>query len=212
VPKLRKLIPLLIIAAMALMAVPVSATILPTPALYRCIVYENGALVGAGQTVQAFVDGAARGDPVDTNIDGEAAVQFAVDDSELGMPLSFTVDGYTAQETPDVDVSMGGPTVRLDYIPGGLVYTLDVDVSPPGGGSVSLDPIQPVGGYAASTLVELTATAASGYEFSSWSGDAFGTSTSTIVTMNGPKTVQANFVSVGPTEYPSFYVWLAWWM
>jgi subtilase family serine protease len=42
-----------------------------------------------------------------------------------------------------------------------------------------------------------------GYTFSSWSGDLSGTANPTSVTMNGPKTVMANFTttSVTPTTY-----------
>lgn len=113
--RLRKLIPLLMIAALALAAVPVSAA-LPIPALYLCTVYEDGTLVGAGKTVEAFVgaETAARDSEV-TNASGVAILEFSVEEEELGDPVSFKVDGILATEAPDVDVSIEGLAVSLDY-------------------------------------------------------------------------------------------------
>jgi len=42
-------------------------------------------------------------------------------------------------------------------------------------------------------VVDLTATAATGYQFVNWTGDASGTNPSTSVTMDSDKTVTANF-------------------
>lgn len=123
--KLRKLIPLLMIAALVLVAVPVSAAILPIPALYRCTVYENDVLVGAGKTVEAFVgtETVAR-DSDETDASGVALLEFSVDEAELGAALRFEVDGNPATETPDVDVSIAGLAVRLDYTVGVVVPTV----------------------------------------------------------------------------------------
>ena len=49
------------------------------------------------------------------------------------------------------------------------------------------------GTYAAGTSVTLTATAAQGYQFSGWSGDASGTSQTITVTMDANKSVVATF-------------------
>ena len=48
------------------------------------------------------------------------------------------------------------------------------------------------GGYTAGTVVQLTAVPNTGYVFSSWSGDASGTSNPVSVTMDGNKSVTAN--------------------
>ncbi|MBW2637367.1 MAG: cell wall-binding protein, partial [Deltaproteobacteria bacterium] len=47
--------------------------------------------------------------------------------------------------------------------------------------------------YTSGTVVTLTATPNSGYTFSSWSGDLTGTSSPTTITMDGNKSVNANF-------------------
>ncbi|NLD95195.1 MAG: hypothetical protein GX639_21300 [Fibrobacter sp.] len=75
-------------------------------------------------------------------------------------------------------------------------YTLTAIANPTTGGSVSLSPSG--GTYDSGTVVTLTASAASGYDFSSWSGSITGTSTSIMVTMTGNKSVTANFFHVLP--------------
>jgi uncharacterized repeat protein (TIGR02543 family) len=74
-------------------------------------------------------------------------------------------------------------------------YSLTLTATPSGGGSIDATP--PPGGdgkYANGTVVTLTANPAAGYLFSSWSGDACGSSSPTEVTMNGNKNVTAGFV------------------
>ena len=72
-------------------------------------------------------------------------------------------------------------------------YTLAVNVN--GSGSVAKNPDKT--SYSTGEQVTLTATAGSGYSFSSWSGDASGTANPVTLTMNGNKTVTANFAPVG---------------
>jgi hypothetical protein len=76
-------------------------------------------------------------------------------------------------------------------------YLLTTAVNPTTGGTVS-----PGSGtyYAAGTVVDLTATANSGYAFSSWTGNvANAASASTTVTMNAPESVTAAFGIAGVT-------------
>jgi uncharacterized repeat protein (TIGR02543 family) len=72
-------------------------------------------------------------------------------------------------------------------------YTLTTSVTPAGAGSISLNPAGGV--YDAGTVVTVTATPApgSGYNFTGWSGDASGSQNPFPVTMNGNKTITANF-------------------
>ncbi len=73
-------------------------------------------------------------------------------------------------------------------------YTLTVNAA--GAGNVTLNP--PGGTYNAGTMVTLTATPNSGYQFSGWSGDLSGSANPATITMNGNKNVTATF-----TEIPS---------
>ena len=62
-------------------------------------------------------------------------------------------------------------------------------VSPAGAGSVS----SADGYYLAGSVLPLTATASSGYQFSGWTGAVSGISNPVSVTMDAPKTATANF-------------------
>lgn len=71
-----------------------------------------------------------------------------------------------------------------------IYYHLSVSVTPEGSGTV-----EPWGGdYIDSTYALLTAEAATNYVFSSWEGDASGTSETTAVLMDGNKNVTAHFI------------------
>jgi uncharacterized repeat protein (TIGR02543 family) len=84
-------------------------------------------------------------------------------------------------------------------------YVLNVSVSPAGSGVVSRSPEKAT--YVYGETVTLTAQPALGYSFSGWSGDGSGTSNPLTVTIDGPKSVTAQFtqnqyvlnVSVSPT-------------
>lgn len=55
--------------------------------------------------------------------------------------------------------------------------------------------------YANSSVVTLTASPNNGYAFSNWSGACSGSNVSCSVRLDGNKTVTANFVAEGPSEY-----------
>jgi uncharacterized repeat protein (TIGR02543 family) len=76
-------------------------------------------------------------------------------------------------------------------------YSLNVTAQ---NGTVSKDPNEQT--YAHGTEVKLTATPATGYEFSSWSGDASGNNNPLTVTMNSNKNITANFTLVNTASGP----------
>jgi len=81
----------------------------------------------------------------------------------------------------------GDKTVTANFV---KTYILSVSVSPTNGGSVT-----PSGGtYDTGTSVTLTATAATGFKFDHWSGDASGTTATITVNMSADKNIQAVFV------------------
>ncbi|MFN8445642.1 MAG: choice-of-anchor Q domain-containing protein [Caldilineaceae bacterium] len=71
-------------------------------------------------------------------------------------------------------------------------HTLTINKT--GSGDVTLEP--PGGSYSPGTKVKLTATPTSGFTFAAWSGAVSGTTNPTEVTMDGDKTVNANFVAI----------------
>jgi len=99
--------------------------------------------------------------------------------------------GSASGSNPSVTIVMDANknvTAFFEAIP---EYTLTVNVSPAGTGSVS-----PSGGqYVDGTVVTLTATPASGYNFDHWSGSASGSNPTTSITMNSNESVTAHFVS-----------------
>jgi uncharacterized repeat protein (TIGR02543 family) len=74
-------------------------------------------------------------------------------------------------------------------------YTLTTNTV--GNGTVTLNP--PGGTYDAGTVVTLTATPDSGWQFDGWSGDLSGSTNPTTITMNSNKSVTATFSEVGTT-------------
>ena len=70
--------------------------------------------------------------------------------------------------------------------------TLTVNVAPGGSGSVIKFPNKAT--YNNGESVQLTAVPAAGYAFSNWSGDLSGSANPATITMDGDKTVTANFV------------------
>ena len=84
---------------------------------------------------------------------------------------------------------------RPSVIPPPLMYSVGVNVSPSGAGSVSLSPSG--GQYESGVQVTLTASPARGYRFVNWTGDV-GTvanvnSASAVISMNDDYSITANF-------------------
>ncbi|MEZ4859883.1 MAG: LamG-like jellyroll fold domain-containing protein [Caldilineaceae bacterium] len=86
-------------------------------------------------------------------------------------------------------------TATFNKLPPTL-YTLSTSVQ----GSGSVTPASG-GTYEAGTTVPLTATAAAGWQFVSWSGDATGATPATSITMNGDKSVTATFTQLPPETH-----------
>ena len=120
---------------------------------------------------------------------------------------STTDDGSFSWEIPDdpssnclvrVTDTDGDPADQSDgtfIIDSQVNYTLTMAVDPSGGGTTSPE----VGDhtYAQGTVVDISATPNTGYEFVDWTGDAADpNSASTTVMMDGDKTVTANFLQV----------------
>ncbi len=82
--------------------------------------------------------------------------------------------------------------------------TVSVDCSPADAGSVEISPASS-NGYEPGTQVTISATAADGYEFSGWEGDASGSEASHTLTVNGPRTITARFAQQSSSRW---WLWL----
>ena len=123
-------------------------------------------------------------------------------------PSSATTGTFSGvfKSSPTSSEAVGGDTTVTVTSEGVTYYTLTMAVSPTGSGTTT--PSVGTHSYVAGTSLTLTATAASGYDFSYWSGDASGTSSTTTVSMNADKNVTANFVEEPGPPAEDF----AWWL
>ena len=102
--------------------------------------------------------------------------------SNIARTSSWINAVYANQNTPEAYVSIGSEEP--------YEYTLTLTASPLAGGSIGATPVPP---YYYNDIVTLTATPATGWSFSSWSGDLSGSANPTTITMNANKAVTATF-------------------
>ncbi len=146
------------------------------------------------------------------NVDGQGEVQAdpAEGPYDSGTPVSLIAlaapgwhfvewQGDATGTDPATQITMdGNKTVTAVFeedAPDQYTLTINVD----GQGEVQADPAE--GPYDSGTPVSLTATAAPGWRFVEWQGDAEGTDPATQVTMDGNKTVTAVFEENAPDQY-----------
>ncbi|MEO6499825.1 MAG: choice-of-anchor D domain-containing protein, partial [Mucilaginibacter sp.] len=86
----------------------------------------------------------------------------------------------------------GNKSITATFAP--LSSQFSVTVNTTGNGTVTKNPNQ--ANYASGTSVTLTATPASGQQFTNWSGDANGSTNPLTITVNGNKNITAKFAAV----------------
>jgi len=93
-------------------------------------------------------------------------------------------------------------TANFTLIPVTTTYTLNVTAV---NGTVSKTPNQTT--YASGAQVVLRPTAATGYQFTGWSGDATGTANPLTVTMNSNKNITASFTLIPLHLLPTLQIY-----
>lgn len=88
-------------------------------------------------------------------------------------------------------------TVEAVFVPI-TYYTLTVSIDPLAGGTVNLEPSQPVEGYIEGTIVILTATPSEGYRFDHWSDALSGSKNPSTIPVASATAVTAHFTKTGP--------------
>ncbi|MBK8806513.1 MAG: DUF2271 domain-containing protein [Bacteroidales bacterium] len=123
--------------------------------------------------------------------DGTYNVRMELTDKNAtGNYSSFTfTKGPNAQTVKPNNVNSFS-NITITWTP--VVSNFNLTVTPPSNGTISPSS----GSYASGASVALTATPASGYVFSGWTGDASGTTNPYTLTMNSNKTVGATFTEV----------------
>jgi uncharacterized repeat protein (TIGR02543 family) len=154
------------------------------------------------QGAMISVDGVAHAVPFTLNLTGgNHSVSVAAGfQAGAGVQYSFTSwSDATATPVRTITVSPGQPAA---YSASFLTqYQLLTASNPAGGGSVS-----PASGdfYPAGSTVAITATAASGYAFASWTGSVSSSSNaSSTIVMTAPQTVSATFVQASTISFQS---------
>jgi uncharacterized repeat protein (TIGR01451 family) len=86
------------------------------------------------------------------------------------------------------------PSVSTTYIANYTTqYPLGTTSNPTAGGTITANPAAAEAYYNSGASVQVTATAAAGYQFTSWSGDLSGTASQQSLTMSTAHSVTANF-------------------
>ncbi len=121
----------------------------------------------------------------------------AVDAGDTAKAVDQHGDLLTTDQRGSGYPRVAGSSVDIGAFEATVCFALTTTVSPGGSGSVAVDPPDNCSGsgYIPGTVVQLSATAGADYSFDHWSGDAIGTSNPTTVTMNGVRTVTANFTA-----------------
>src|SRR5665213_788833 len=106
------------------------------------------------------------------------------------------VSGYTtpANQTVTVNASAQTTTNATYTAVAPTTYTLTLNANS-AQGSVSASPTASGNIYNSGSVVQLTAYANTGYNFTDWSGDLTGSISPTNITMNSSKTITANFAA-----------------
>ena len=156
----------------------VSVTVLGSPSGVSFTV--DGTTYTTGQPF-TWVSGSSH--PISTTSpqSGGTGVQYLWSNWSDGGAMSHTV------------APSGGTTYTANFT---TQYRLDTGVSPAGGGTVVLSPAGTW--FAPGQAVQLTASASSGYAFSSWAGVVSSSGGTASVTMNGYQNVTANFTAISP--------------
>ena len=108
----------------------------------------------------------------------------------LGYAFGSWGGDLSGSANPTTITMNGNKNVTASFNPG-TTYSLVTNAT---NGSVSLNP--PGGVYSPGTQVTLTPNPANGYTFGSWSGDLNGSASPVVITMNGNRTVTANFTEL----------------
>ncbi len=141
-------------------------------------------------TASPTVGGTVTKDPNQANYNYGTTVLLTASPNAGYTFTNWTEGGIVVSTNPSYQVTLKSNRVIVANFTGNA-YTLNVTLNPVAGGTVAKSPNQAT--YNHGTVVQLTATPKSGYTFTSWSGDATGTTNPLNVTMNANKNITANF-------------------
>jgi len=113
-------------------------------------------------------------------------------------------EGASGSTNPVTITMNGNKNVTANFTQSNQQYTLTINISPSGVGSVTKNPNKET--YTQGETVQLTAIANPDYIFSNWSEDASGSTNPVTITMNDNKTVTANFIDPLESLVTKYYI------
>lgn len=154
--------------------------------------WKNNVSTNSGSLVVSSADFVSLTATVSKNTDGSPntgtflSLATGSDLIDAGVTSSGITYSGTAPDLGAKESGSGGTTTPVSY-------TLTTTASPAAGGTVTRSPNAT--SYTAGTTVSLTATPASGYTFSGWSGGASGTTATVSVVVSANISVTAGFTA-----------------
>ena len=132
---------------------------------------------------------------------GGNAVGMSLQYRSVGSPSNLAFDGTFNK---NVDWSIVAFEIRSGDggSGGGGTTQYNLTTNTAGSGSISLNPAG--GTYDEGTIVTVSASPASGFEFSGWSGDLSGSTNPTTITMNSAKSITASFTESSAEQFALF--------
>ena len=141
----------------------------------------------------------------------ESVIPYALFSDNGGVYNAWTppVGSYSLLATPFTASGGGGTagtalTINFTVTDTGAAGPFALTTTIVGSGTVAKSPSQAT--YASGTTVSLTATPASGYQFTGWSGAATGTANPLSVVMTGAKTITATFTALSGQQVSALYL------
>jgi len=176
----------------------------PTVTVEQAAGQSDPASTGPIEFTAAFSEPVTGFDGSDVSFTGSTATgTLSATITGTGHAYTISVTGMTGSGAVVVSIpadavtdSIGNTNVASTSLDNLVIFTLcyNLTTAVTGSGSVSANPAPNCGTqYTSGTTVQLTANPASGFTFSSWSGDASGTANPVDITMNGDRSVTANF-------------------
>lgn len=192
------LIPLTLAVVLLLLTFSPALAVPPLPSSFYGTVKMDGVNVPDGTTVTAWINGVQYASTTTTTIGsdsvyamdvpGDDPATVPIEGGTAGATIVFHIGALTAAET---GTWAEGTNVQRNISWTTPEYTLNV-ISVHG--TVAKSPDQ--GTYHDGDEVQLTATPATGWNFTSWSGDLVSTNNPASITIHGDSTVTANYTAI----------------
>jgi hypothetical protein len=162
-------------------------TLVPLPVIASFTIRPNPPTVGQALHLEAVVQGT-----------GPFTYQWLFNTSPISGATAAILDRAAAEAGVfALRVTGPGGTTTRDAVTVTSLFVLELVVDQ--GGTLAANPNRAT--YTSGTLVTLTATPESGYEFAGWGGDLSGTQNPTTITMSSSKRVEGLFRATGGTLF-----------